>query len=238
MEETFGTHRFPFKIGTEDFSISVEKETNSFIYKRERGKDKIEKILLVDSGEMLINPVEPVNLPKKVTTHLLVEFDKTVLVGPKEKKNIILSFPVEIGVFLTSAKGPKMLDVFSLVEPKYTLYGHQKKGVLCRYWKSEVYIFQPEFHPFYKGVLELIITNTTSRWFELTKVVLNVYGMRIYYSPQLVSVKAEMKITRLGIAEVVCRDTPLKKGMKKSVEIYTSVSLPGVQTKFLMEEGL
>lgn len=86
--------------------------------------------------------------------------------------------------------------------------------------------------------MELIIRNTTSRVMEITMAVFNPYGMKIYYSDDMVSVRAEMKIFSETVAETDFVNSPLKKGMKKSIKLYTARKLPGVSSKFTMEAGL
>ncbi len=88
--------------------------------------------------------------------------------------------------------------------------------------------------------MELNITNTTTRWVEVTKVVLAAYGMKIYYSENMVAMRANMKITSKKVAEIDFVNSPLEKGMKRSLELYTSRlrQIPVIATKFLMDEGI
>jgi hypothetical protein len=57
----FGTHAIPLSLKNEEFSLLIEKEGGLFVYKREAGKEKKEKIILGDKKKILINPVEPLN---------------------------------------------------------------------------------------------------------------------------------------------------------------------------------
>ncbi len=88
--------------------------------------------------------------------------------------------------------------------------------------------------------MELNLTNTTARWVEVTKAVLAAYGMKIYYSDDMVAMRADMRIVSKKVAEINFVNSPLEKGMKRSLELYTSRlrQIPVIATKFLMDEGI
>lgn len=234
----FGAYDIPLKIEQEGISLSVEKDGETLVYRRECADEKVEKTLLAGKGKLLIHPVEPLNKPKALTSNLLIEFDKTLMAAPKETSKIFLTFPVEIGVFISKGKSSDILDVMTLAGQKFTLYGDPKHGVICKYWKSEVFSALPSVNPIHEGVIGLDITNTTAKWLEVTQTVFNAQGMRIYYDDTLVSMKANMKIMGKVIAETDFIDSPLRKGMAKSLELYVSRKLQVVVPKFVMEAGL
>lgn len=234
----YGYHKIPLKLKEQDISLTINREGNVFVYRRECGNEKIEKILMAGDSRILINPVEPLNKPKDITSYLCVEFKKSVVVEPKIAKAIYLTFPVEIGVFIAKKKYFEPLDVLTVAKQKFTLYGDPRTGTLCKYWQSEVYLSAPDVNPLCEGVIELSITNSDSEWAEVTKSIFNAYGMRLYYDNQLVCMKAYMKISNSLTAEVEFIDSPLKKEMKKSIELYTAKKLHVVSPKFVMREGL
>ena len=236
----FGLHDVPLRIDREGISLSVEWVTGGVLYKRECMDDEVEDMLLSSSSKILINPVEPVNKPKKLTSHVLIEFEKPVFIEPHSKKTVFLKFPVEIGVFVHGKKDFQILDVLTLNKQKLTLYGDVISGVICKYWESEVYSTIPDTNPVYEGVIELNITNTTARWVEVTKAVFAAHGMKIYYSDDMVAMRANMRIMSKKVAEIDFVNSPLVKGMKRSLELYTSRlrQIPVVATRFLMDEGI
>jgi len=120
-----------------------------------------------------------VNKPKELTPHFLIEFERSVFIEPSARRTVFVKFPVEIGVFVHGKKDFQILDVLTLNKQKFTLYGDVVSGVICKYWKSEVYSTIPDTNPVYEGVIELNITNTTARWVEVTKAVFAAYGMKI-----------------------------------------------------------
>ena len=97
----YGYYDPPFSVEKEGISISVEKTGEQWVYRRTLGTDKVEKIILGDGKHLIINPVEPLNTPKEITPNLLIEFEKTLLLAGGEKKKIFLTFPIEIGVFIS-----------------------------------------------------------------------------------------------------------------------------------------
>ena len=197
----FGSYNIPLKIEEESLILSFDKEADMHLYKREHPYDKVEKVLLLSKGKILVNPIEPLNTPKDITSNLLIEFERSVVVGPKITQKIYITFPVEIGIFISENKNFEILDVFTLVLQKFTLYGDPRSGLICKYWKSDVYSSIPTRNPIFEGIIELNIINDTLRWVEINKAVFNAYYMKIYYSDIMVSMKAKMKIIGEEMAE-------------------------------------
>jgi hypothetical protein len=234
----FGSYSIPLKIEDEEISISLEKADNGFVYRRLCMDEVVEKYLLAEGGKLLINPIEPVNLPKELSPYLLIAFEDTLIVEPMVKRKIYLKFPIEIGVFIRERSGRHVIDILTLTKQKFTLYGEVVSGMICRYWGSGIYASLPPIDHIREGVIELDVTNTTDEWIEVRKAVFNAYGMKIYYGDEMVSMKANMRLLSGNIAETDFSNSPLLKGMSKSSEYYTSRKIPGVSMKFVMESGL
>jgi hypothetical protein len=82
--------------------------------------------------------------------------------------------------------------------------------------------------------------NSTKNWVEVSRVVFENYGMKIYYDNDLVSMSAGMKIVKPMLAYTAFEDKPIRTGMQKSIELYYSRKLAGVDTLayYAMDEGL
>ncbi|MFP4654267.1 MAG: DUF432 domain-containing protein [Methanohalobium sp.] len=238
----YGSYNSPFKLEYAEFTLSVENYDGFYLYKRELLglEDNVEKIINKQIYSLLINPIEPVNLPKKLTPLLLIEFAKSIIIGPYSIKKVYIKYPVEIGVFISDdINNYDILDFFILARKKYTVYGNPSNGSLCRYWSSDVYLSLPETNPLYEGILELNITNTTGRWVEVTQTVLNAYGMKIYHNNIIVSMKASMRVTSQNMAETEFINQPIQEGMVKATELYTISKVQFVSgTKYVMENGI
>lgn len=234
----FGRYDLPLKIDLDNLSISIDKERDLFVYKRISADKKVEKTLATDNGHVLINPIEPLKIPKDLTPYLLIEFARPFLMEPNATRTVFLTFPVEIGVYMSSDNEFELLDVFSSVKHKYTLYGDPRRGVLCKYWKCALSPSIPEVDPLREGVLELKITNNASSWTQVTRSVFNALGMKIYFNEKAVSMKAGMKLRPGDMAETDFVNEPIESDMSKSLEVYTARKLSVTSTKFFMEFGL
>lgn len=198
----YGNYDPPFSIEKEGISISVEELEKRWVYKRTLGTDTVEKLILGDGKHIIISPVEPLNTPKEITPNLLIEFEKTLLLAAGARKKIFLTFPVEIGVFI-SDKGNKnlqLLDVLTLARKKFTLYGPVSNGIICKHWKSGIYAVLPSPNPLQEGIMELTLRNTTSEWASISKAVFSAYGMKIFYDSD-VFMRAHMDILNKNTAE-------------------------------------
>lgn len=222
------------KIEEDDLTISVEKNENFYIYRRIAKGDSLVKDI-AGSGKLIINPVEPVNLPKSLTHLLEIELENSLVIEPRSKFTVYLKIPIDIGVFL-NRKSLRILDVFTLNDYlKYTLYGTPRRGVICRHYVSDVYSKIPNTDAFKEGILELEINNSSDDWIEMKRVVLDVYGMKLYYEGPKVITKGIVNISR-GIVETQFVDGMY--GMSKAIEVYVAKGLQILKKTFVMEWGL
>lgn len=234
----FSEYTIPFNIKQEGISLSVEQEGEVYVYRRKCLEEEVNKLILSDESRIVIQPVEPCNVPKELSPNFLVEFERSLVVEPGIQRRVFLKFPVEIGVFISYGKDFELLDVFSKAKQKFTLYGDPRSGSICKYYRSEVYESSPSADPLLEGVLELRLENSDSKWIDVSKAVFNAYGMILFFSGELVSMKAEMRIENNLTAETDFMDSPLKKGMIRARKIFTEKKLPIVTPKFMMREGL
>ncbi|MFO8109566.1 MAG: DUF432 domain-containing protein [Thermoplasmata archaeon] len=234
----YGDYDLPFELDNDQFSITAESSEDGFTYTRAIGDDILSKDILTDKATMNISPIEPLNLPMKLTSALLIEFEKGAVLKPQSKRRLFLTFPVELGVFLYGRKEEKTIDIFSLVKPKYTLYGDVSTGTICKYWKSEIHPGIPSVDNLYEGIIELVAINNSSEWVEVHKAVFNAYGMKIFYDEKLVAMRARMAIKAEDMSITDFISKPLRKGMKESFELYLREKLPLRGSRFIMEGGL
>lgn len=234
----YGEYSIPMSIERDGLKITIERDGNSLLYRRDCLEEKVEKRLLAGDGKVLLNPVEPLNRPKVLTPHLLVAFEKSLVVEPRISEKIFVTFPIEIGVYISTNKEFQLIDVFTFTRPKFTVYGDPRNGVLCKYWESGIHSSMPSTDPFHEGLIELNISNAIAVWIEITKSIFNANGMKIYYNDRMVTMKADMKIRAGNIAETEFTDAPLEHGMTNSLEIYTARRLSVTSPKFIMEYGL
>ncbi len=194
--------------------------------------------MVVSKGELMILPVEPLNTPKTLTPYLLIEFEQKLLLEPRGTKKLFLTFPIDIGVLIRVNKEVKVVDSMSLVPQKFTLYGDPKQGLICKYWKSGVHDAMPVCDRFHEGVLELTISSFSREWEEISKTVMNAYGMKLYYNEKMVTMKGKMRIGDDKTADTEMQDAALERGLKKVLETFATRKLSMTTTTFRMEYGL
>ncbi len=232
----FGPVTPPVNIEFDDFKLTIEVIDETLI-RRVMGDEKVEKTLLKRDCNIMIYPVEPVNKPKNITQFLQVEFERPIMIAPKDTSSFFTTFPLEIGIFVEGNKKAEVVDIFTFTKPKFTQYGELTNGIICKHWKGEVSTSQPMADPLQTGIIELTISNTTQIWMEVSKAVFNAYGMKIYYSPGLITLKGYMKILKVTMAETDFMDLPLMEGMMKSLELFKIKTPAMVNRKFVMEGG-
>jgi hypothetical protein len=235
----YGKYGYEFCIEKDDLKVCFSKEDDFLRYHRNLGGTVVERIIASESGTVIINPVEPLNLPDEVTRFLEIRFEP-IDIEPEATRRIYVTFPIEIAVFLMKNDAYRCIDIFSRIPQKYSLYGPTDSGVITRYHWSEVLLRRPEPDPSLYGVVELDLMNSTKNWVEVSRVVFENYGMKIYYDNDLVSMSAGMKIVKPMLAYTAFEDKPIRTGMQKSIELYYSRKLSVVDNMayYTMDEGL
>jgi uncharacterized protein len=234
----FGENAIPCDLKQSDLQITVSQDQNSFSYFRDCSGSKVEKLILMSFSDILIAPVEPLNLPSQVASYLMIEFGREIMLEPEANQIIYLTFPIETGVFVGRKGKYELLDVFTLTKPRYTLYGEPRNGFICKYWKSKIYLEEPAINTFYEGVIKLNIDNASHEWVAVNKALFNGVGMKIYYNQDCVSMKAQMKVLEEEVAEIQFQNSALHKEMKKSPELFSLKKLSVVSKKAVMLEGI
>jgi hypothetical protein len=64
----FGCYDIPFELEKEGIALSLEKEGKGLVYRSACAGARLEKILLAETGKVFINPIEPLNKPKELTS--------------------------------------------------------------------------------------------------------------------------------------------------------------------------
>ncbi len=98
-------------------------------YRRESYSERFEKMLLAEKGQFFLNPVEPFHKPVGISTHLMVEFARPVIVEPRSSEDVLVTFPLELACAVKQKQaGAKILEIFSLSRSKFTFYGSIRSG--------------------------------------------------------------------------------------------------------------
>ncbi len=247
----FGRYDYTLSIGEGSLKLGVERRDGLYIYRRTQEGKPVQEVVLgpgPDEAEIVIHPVEPITVPKRLSLFLEVAFDPIVL-GPSSRKTLFLTFPVEVGVFLESGSVTEVIDTFSLLPSKYSLYGTPKTGVITRWHKSRVYSEPPSPDRKREGVLRLEIENSTKDFATVSRAVFEAHGMVLFFDWEQVAMDAQMTILASKVAETSFSGSIYREGMEKSIELSEAQKIPlvggrkivqlsGVEVNaFLMEAG-
>jgi hypothetical protein len=233
----FGIYRYPVSLSHDTVTIEVSADGNHARYTRKCGDERVEKILGSADGTLLVNPVEPTNLPENITGFLEISFPPIVL-KPGSATTIYLTFPIEIAVFLEANNQYDVFDIFSLTSTKFSLYGPPDAGPITRWYRSGVYASIPQTDPLREGVMELRIQNSSPNSLQVSRGVFENTAMSLWYG-EIVSLVAAMNIFSEALAETRFFDKPLRTDMKRSTDMYAARKIPVVQNiRYFMEFGV
>lgn len=233
----FGEIELPFKHVSERNMVTLKRFSGGVIYKRVSDEEEIKKRVHSSKATVSLEPVEPFNCPKMVTSHLLIELTRALVLPPKQSKSIYVKFPVEIGVLVKRSGKTKVIDVYTDNPPKYALYGDIREGSVCRYYGSDQYLKRPKAEPGTEGVINVQVKNATGTWKEISRIVFPGIAMKIYHSEKLVSAKARTRIIDDEKAETRFIDSPVNKGQRRSFKMLTAKSYNPLASGFTMEGG-
>jgi hypothetical protein len=233
----YGVHPLPYEYRDDLITLHAGPQEGSTKYWRVIGEERVEKILGDDEKLLLINPVEPINLPMPLCRHLEIAFPPVVL-RPGTERKVYLTFPVEIGVFLGWEGNYDILDLFSFTPVKFSLYGTPNTGIITRWYYSRTYGSPPGVDRRREGVLELTLKNRSADYLEVSRTIFERSEMRIFYG-DLVAMTAVMEIYSHVVAQTRFPPRSAFPGLTGSLSLFTVQKIPVVQHKgFLMEHGV
>ncbi|RMF30642.1 MAG: DUF432 domain-containing protein, partial [Candidatus Nitrosothermus koennekii] len=144
----------------------------------EQDELKLKKIIAGD--ELLtigIFPITPQNIPNRYANHMLLALSSNIIVSSKSSVECYLIMPIEIGIAVNNT----IIDVYSLGYTKYALYGIPERGIICRYYKSDVYTDIPKLEPLREAVVRCLLKNYTNDTKTISKIVYPIDGADLYY---------------------------------------------------------
>lgn len=233
----FDVIEIPFQHESLRNSIKLRPFSGGILYRRVTGDIEIRKRLYSKGSTIRLSPVKPFNCPKMITSNLMIELKRSLILSPGATKKVYLRFPVEIGVIVTKEEKERVVDVFTDNSPKYSMYGDIRDGVMCRYYSSDVHIRPPKIDPSIEGLMEVRIKNTTSEFREVAKLVFDGLLMKIFYSDDIVSSRVIAKIIDDEKVEIRFSKKSPRDGQKKAFEMLNRSTFKRMVTKFTMEGG-
>lgn len=182
--------------------------SNRYVYERyEEDELKLKKIIASDDILNIgIFPISPQNVPNRYANHMMLVLSSPIVIGAKSSIECYTLMPIEIGIVINST----IIDAYSLGYTKYTLYGIPERGIICRYYQSEVYTDIPKAEPLRTAIVRCLIKNYDNDTKTISKIVYPIEGADLYYNNtdayfDMLEVILETKFNR-DIAKVNVRD--------------------------------
>jgi len=238
-----GRHNTPLQqtAGGLLITLAAEPASGLWLYQRQNHAQRIVRRLGTDPQQCWIVPVKPVHLPKPIAQHLQIELSEILQLAPRSVWNGYLTCPLEIAIYLGGRHqltGSTPLDLFSLSRAKYTLYGDQQSGLLCKYWRSPLLEDIPSEPVIEQGYVALQLRNDTARWVPVSRIVLPADTMKLYYRNDQVIVPARMELLDERHAEISYPERLALPDFKPVPEAIPTRKIHGFSGKFLMEAGI
>lgn len=198
---------------------------NDFSYKRENTQDEtVKKIIHPRTSDFQIGlvPVLPVHIPSYKTHHFFMRFAEQIYIARKSTMEVIVPFPIEIGVFLIDGKQAGLVDCFTCDQTtsRFALYGVPENGRLCKY--AKIPIETQEIHqPFTHAQLRIKITNDLDEDVSVGKMVFSATDHDLHFHRNDVmmdGLDATIK-DRIGVRIIETAANPIKhtEGWKTAI---------------------
>jgi len=168
--------------------IIVEKKENKFSYFRRNSENQELKKSIPGKKEKLrieLAPILPLNLPSKKTNNLMfLRLKESIFVERDSTIDILIQFPIEIGVFVINSDNTKdFFDCFTCepMHSRFALYGTPENGKLCMYGKVDSLEESEQPQPYVFAKMKATISNKLKEGISIGKLVFPVTHHSIYY---------------------------------------------------------
>ena len=168
--------------------IIIEKKENRFSYYRKNSEDQeLRKSVpgKKDALQIELAPVLPLNLPSKKTNDLMfLRLKESIFIEKNSTVDILLQFPIEIGVFVLNNDNTRdFFDCFTCepMHSRFALYGTPENGNLCMYGKVAQLEESEKPEPYVFAKIKVTISNQLKEGVSIGKFVFPVGHHEIYY---------------------------------------------------------
>ncbi len=166
------------KNGTVEYVRRTNRKMNTEIISGER------RARIVGLDKLILQPIYPVLIPKRLTTYILVKYNDVVMIAPGGRLEYYILMPVDIAILSVRNQSYSLIDVFNVGKVKYTLYGSVESGVIARYAESKIYFGEEDALDDLNIGLALVkirASNKSREWVTLTKILLEANPLKLYY---------------------------------------------------------
>ena len=222
--------------------IQFKKLDNGFSYFREDSEHSIieKSIPSMNSIQVTVAPVLPINLPAKKTNGLIfLRLDKQVMITPESNVEISVKVPIEIGIFIKSELSSDMLDVITCepMHSRFGLYGTPDDGNLCMYSKvSQIYDKHPE--PYVWARMKITIKNELKQGAKIGKIVFPITAHKVYHKQKSTEVHIDDLNARI-YSDISGEKMELTKTVFETDSRDWQMSDAGIESSgsFVMDKG-
>lgn len=216
-------------------------DKNKFSYTRQGSQnDYVKKIIQTESENFNIElaPILPIHTPSYKTDFFFLRFIEPLYISQHTTSELLVSFPIEIGIFVIEQNQPGGIDFFSCdpTNARFGLYGSPENGRLCKYTTISLEEKQPANHPFIHAQLKIHLENHLEEGTTVKKLVFPVTDHDLYFHGSNVmmdGLSATIK-NRVGVQVIDMVQKPLTQ-----LEEWQLASRDTKKTdyKFSMEHG-
>jgi len=220
--------------------ICTRLNDTSFSYKRDSQEtDPVKKVIHSQTADFEIGlmPLLPIHVPSYKTDFFFMRFTEQMYISQHSVAEMLISFPIDIGVFLVENDKAGLLDSFScdMTNSRFALYGPPDNGKLCKYVQIPIED-QSVQQPFVHTQIKLRIANELDEGVMVGKIVFPVTDHKLYYkhsSAVMDGLTATIK-SRIGVTVVDTVQNPIS-GIEGWMQALRDVQV--TDYKFSMEKG-
>ncbi len=227
---------------------SIEYTRRAVAGKRSYNVIGEKKTRIVGSDNIILQPLYPVLLPKKITTSILIEYDEKITLAPGEQVEYYLLMPVDLAVLSVKHGYYSLVDVFNVGRIKYTLYGQVEitipggTGIVARYASSKIFFNEKNALDKLDAGLALVRVkayNKSREWVTLSKILLEANPLKLYYEEhtwRAYSRDIVLSISSPKTAAIIYSNPP-KPGVVEVID-PPELKVPLISSKTTMSWGL
>lgn len=226
------------KLREEGITLRLEKQGSFTLYQREGGfpEGPLKKVVVTSKeGNFFVYPVHSIH--PEISTNLMLRLSRSIIIAPCSTTTIYVKVPISAGVYVFEGETQMLIDFFSRYQYKYALYGSTSNGIICRFYRTDVYLQVPD-EELWSATTKVIIENSSDNFCEVKNIVLPFLNTMIYIDERGVAYAGtvRLQISRDGFGVVSLDGVPPFDGLKECPQKFGRSQERSA--RFLMEFGL
>lgn len=226
------------KLREEGITLRLERQGSFTLYQRDGGfpEGSLKKIIATSREEnFIVYPVHSIH--PEISTNLMLRLSRSIIVAPHSTTTVYVKVPISVGVYVFEGEAQILIDFFSRYQYKYALYGPTASGIICRFYRTDVYLQAPE-EELWSATTKIVIENFSENFCEVKNVVFPFLSAMMYVDERGVAYMEiiRLQISRDGLGNTSLEGVPPINGLKECPQKFGKTQERVV--KFLMEFGL